>query len=333
MYGQIDSLVSAYGMSLAEILPVAGVGLGALLAVLGISGLLSGKDPVLQRIAAQGGSNRSMNDMGILREADGAPTGLSRAYIPTDEGKRTAIQRQLSAAGYRSPRAVRMFFLARLVLGLFLPVLIAGLVIAAYRGAIALPLQLDLAIGRLSQIQLIQIVSLAILFGFFGPTVWLRGRIAERQRAISEAFPNALDLIQISVEAGLGFDAAMIRVGNELEKTAPALSEELLTAQREIQAGRARDKALTDMAARTAVDEVAAFVNVVLQSIQFGTSISGTLSAYAREMRQTREVRAQEKANKLPVQMSAIMASLMLPALLLLTLGPVVIRYTHYFAG
>jgi tight adherence protein C len=71
----------------------------------------------------------------------------------------------------------------------------------------------------------------------------------------------------------------------------------------------------------------------VLQSIQFGTSISGTLSAYAKEMRQSRELRAQEKANKLPVQMSAIMASLMLPALLLLTLGPVVIRYMRYFSG
>ena len=88
-----------------------------------------------------------------------------------------------------------------------------------------------------------------------------------------------------------------------------------------------------DMAARTGVPEVVSFANVVLQSMQFGTSTSETLSTYAREMRKNRELRAQEMANKLPVKMSAIMASLMLPALLMLTLGPVVIRYIRYLHG
>ena len=87
------------------------------------------------------------------------------------------------------------------------------------------------------------------------------------------------------------------------------------------------------MAKRTGVDEVNSFVSVVLQSIQFGTSISDALTTYAEEMRVARELKAQEKANKLPVQMSAIMASLMLPAILMLTLGPVVIRYVRYFGS
>lgn len=87
------------------------------------------------------------------------------------------------------------------------------------------------------------------------------------------------------------------------------------------------------MAARTGVEEVHAFASVVLQSMQFGSSISETLITYATEMRRNREIRAQEQANKLPVKMSAVMASLMLPALLMLTLGPVVIRYMRMFSG
>jgi tight adherence protein C len=87
------------------------------------------------------------------------------------------------------------------------------------------------------------------------------------------------------------------------------------------------------MARRTGVEEVTSFVNVVLQSARFGTPMSDALRTYAEEMRLTRELKAQEKANKLPVQMSAVMATLMLPAILMLTLGPVVIRYLDYFAN
>ena len=122
----------------------------------------------------------------------------------------------------------------------------------------------------------------------------------------------------------------MIRVANESLGTAPGLAEEFLIAQREIQAGRSRDKALMDMAARTGVPQVNSFANVVLQSLHYGSSITEALTVYSEEMRQWRELKAQEMANKLPVKMSAIMASLMLPALLMLALGPVVIRYMHF---
>ena len=90
---------------------------------------------------------------------------------------------------------------------------------------------------------------------------------------------------------------------------------------------------MQDMAGRTGVEMVKSFANVVQQSMQFGTSMSDALTAYAEEMRNYREMRAQEMANKLPVKMSAVLASLMLPALILLTVGPVVIRYTRYFGG
>lgn len=334
MVGKIESILAGLGIDLGpETFVVIGVAFGAMLLYFGLMGALAGRDPVVKRMAAQKLHATSHADAGLLLPAQAGPKGVMKTFIPSNEKERTEVRRQLAAAGFAGPHSVRNYYLVRIVLGIFVPVLFIGLVLASQRGLVNLPDRIDRLFAGLSQLKLMQVLSILIAIGFFGPMYWLRGRVAERRLRISQSFPNALDLIQISAEAGLGFDAAMIRVGNELRKTAPDLSQELLAAQHEIQAGRSRDRALLDMAARTGVEEVNAFVNVVLQSIQFGTSISGTLSAYASEMRQNRELKALEKANKLPVQMSAVMAGLMLPALLLLTLGPVVIRYIRYMGG
>jgi tight adherence protein C len=312
---------------------VIGIGLGALLMVLGAASALSGQDPVLRRMSAQRKSGPGVADRALLRTQSKAPTGLMAALIPADRKERTDVEKKLAVAGISGVHAVRNYYLTRAVIGLLLP---AGLlaVISMWRiGAIPLPVRIEGLLAELTPLKTFQAACILVTAGFFGPALWLRQKAEERRRAIEESFPNALDLVQISVEAGLGFDAAMVRVGNELELVAPALSAEFLNAQREIQAGRSRDKALLDMASRTGVEEVTSFANVVLQSMRYGTSISDTLTTYAREMRRAREIRAQEKANRLPVQMSAVMASLMLPALLMLTLGPVVLRYVNYATG
>ena len=328
-----ENLLRSLGFTLGK-LAILGVGLGSMLVVLGLSGVFAGENPALRRMAAQGAlRSLPVADRGILRPSTADPTGLMKSLIPNDRKQRSDVQRQLAQAGMTGPHAVRNFYLVRFCLGVLFPCGLLAAIWASRVGAVALPAALELALGGWSQLRILQVLSVLVALGFFGPALWLRSHAAERKRMIEEGFPNALDLIQISVEAGLGFDAAMIRVGNEIEKTAPTISQEMLIAQREIQAGRSRDRALLDMAERTGVDEVASFANVVLQSIQFGTSISDTLTIYAKEMRTHRELRAQEKANKLPVQMSAVMASLMLPALLLLTLGPVIIRYIRYFGG
>lgn len=328
----LDLFTELTGLS-AGTLAMAGVALGAFVAVFGLSGTLLPRDPVLQRMARQTAQRATVADKGLLRPTSADPTGLLKTLIPVDRKKRTAVERQLAHAGMTGPNAVRNYYLVRLCLGIVLPCVLLAVIWASRAGYVTLPVRLDAMTAGWSQLKIMQIVAVMVAVGFFGPVYWLGARAGKRKQAVEESFPNALDLIQISVEAGLGFDAAMIRVGNELEHTAPEISQELLAAQREIQAGRSREKAMLDMAARTGVNEVVSFANVVLQSIQFGTSISDTLTAYAREMRTHRELRAQEKANKLPVQMSAIMASLMLPALVLLTLGPVVIRYMRQFSG
>lgn len=328
----IETVMTQTGLTVGT-LAMVGAGLGTLIAILGLSSAFSQRDPVLQRIALQGGNRISSVDQGLLRPASATPKGLMKSLIPQDRKERTEVERQLTNAGYSGQHAVRNYYLIRLCLGIVFPAVLLGIIWASRSGYITLPSTIDAKIAGFSQLFILQIVAATVAVGFFGPIYWVRGRAAERQHAIADSFPNALDLIQISVESGLGFDAAMIRVGNELANTAPEIAGEFITSQQEIQAGRSRDKALRDMANRTGVAEVVSFANVVLQSIQFGTSISETLTVYANEMRVHRELRAQEMANKLPVKLSAVMASLMLPALIMISLGPIVIRFARQFGG
>jgi len=328
LFGQIEGV----GIPPAALF-ILGVGFGAMLLVFGVFGAFSGKDPVVRRMEAQGRRRPSVADAGILRDRAEDPKGLMKSLIPADTKERSEVERQLALAGFPGARAVRNFYLVRLSLGLVLPGLLVGAIWGIRTGALSAPDHIVEMVGGWGAARLAQVLSIVVAVGFFGPAVWLRSRASERRRAIEEAFPNALDLLQISVEAGLGFDAAMIRVGNELAASAPAVAKEFLAAQQEVQAGRARERALLDMAARMGVDEVVSFANVVLQSMRFGTSMSDTLIAYAAEMRRARELRAQEKANRLPVLMSGVMATMMLPALILLTIGPVVIRYVRTLAG
>lgn len=309
---------------------LAAIGLGSLIAVVGVGRALTDKGPAAIRMAPKNRVSATSPNHGLIDKSS-SYSPFAESNLPSSQEERFAITIALAKAGARGPGAVAGFYAMRIGLAVGLPlILIAFLAISRIPGA---PEFLAGGIGSLSTFGLAQIACVLCAIGFFAPTMWLRGRIAERKQAITEAFPNALDLIQIGVEAGLGFDQALMRVANEIRPVAPDLADEILLAQNEIQAGRDRDHALLQMARRSGVDEVSAFVNVVLQSARFGTPMSDALKTYAEEMRTTRELKAHEKANKLPVQMSAVMASLMLPAIIMLSLGPVVIRYMDYFAN
>lgn len=333
MFQDLWAMPDLGALSMAD-LGVSGVALGVFVTFLGVMAALSPRSRVVRRLAAQGAraAGPSSVDAGLLRPVAQSPGGLMKSLIPTDEKERSLVQRQLTQAGIANPHAVRNYYLLRLGLGLVLPAILLAAIAGTQAGLFSLPEPLGKWVNGLTRIRLVQFTGLLVWIGFFGPAYWLRAKSTRRREAIRLAFPNALDLMQISVEAGLGIDAAMIRVGNEIADVAPELSQEMLMTQREIQAGRDRDSALLEMAARTRLDEVHSFVTVVLQSMRFGADISDVLVTYANEMRLHRELQAQEKANKLPVQMSAVMAMLMLPALLILTIGPVALRYMRYFA-
>ncbi|MDW4499977.1 type II secretion system F family protein [Sulfitobacter sp. D35] len=329
----LSAMLSSLGPDTVQILLLAGIGVGVLLAVLGIGRAISDPTPAAARIAGTSGVTAAGYRSDLIKLAQSDPSGVLAAFSPTSDSERLQVSQALARAGFRGANAPAVFYATRLVLGLGLPGAFVGLLALAGSDFNWFPIGLRDLLNGLSGFAILQVLAILAAIGFFGPAIWLRGLIEERKRKIEDAFPNTLDLIQIAVEAGLAFDAAMTRVATEIHGVAPDIAEELLVAQSEIQAGRGRDKALMAMGRRTGVEEVSAFAQVVLQSMQFGTSISDALTVYSDEMRLKRELKAQEKANKLPVQMSGAMAIMMLPAILSLTLGPVVIRYINYFAG
>ena len=259
------------------------------------------------------------------------PGGFAKAFLPSQLRERNKVRRNLMHAGFSGPNAVLWFYAIRVAIGLILPALVAFAFL--YREALPLPEFVSNRMGGVGRNQQLMLFALMILVGFYGPAYWLSSRAKERKYRVELGFPNALDLLQISIETGLGFDASLARVAVELQKTAPEIAEEFITAQQEILAGRDREAACHALADRLVIDEAYSFVNVVLQSIRFGSSMSQSLMTYSAEMRQRRELRAQEKANKLPVLMSATMALLMMPSLLIVTIGPVALRYMNTFAN
>lgn len=314
-----------------NILLMIGVGIGTMLFVFGAFDSLRPANPAARRYRRDGiGGRLNAFDAGLLHNPDIDPKGLYKALMPTNEGERSSIRRDLTVAGYIGDNAILTYYLWRVALAIILPGIVVGLIVARQVG-IWLPEPVQWFVDVTPRLVMFQIMALLAALGFMLPAVRLKRKVAERRREIEESFPNALDLIQISVEAGMGLDAAMTRVANEMVHSAPALSQEFRMVQLEVSAGRDREPALLDMAERTGVDEVASFANVILQSLRFGTSISEALQVYANEMRLNRELKAQEKANKLPVKMSAVMSALMLPAMILLIVGPVVIRWINTF--
>ena len=308
-----------------------GIAVGGLLLWSGVASIVGERNPAADRIAAgTGGRRTARRDRGLLMDAVRGTHGLIRPLMPTDEKSTTELRRRMHQAGYPSPAAPRNYMIVRGVMALLAPGLVILLIALSQSPSIAVPL-LDERFSAFTALDAARWIVGAVAVAYYLPVIWLNGRISERRQRISEAFPNALDLLQVSVEAGLGFDAAMTRVGNEMADVAPDIAFEFLSVQHQVQAGRPREEALRAMADRTGVDVVRSFANVVHQSMQFGTSMSEALTNYAREMRVFRELKAQEMANKLPVKMSAVLASLMLPALIMIAVGPTVIRYIRMF--
>lgn len=330
MYEWFTSLFPALDSG-GNILLMIGVGIGTMLFVFGAFDSLRPANPAARRYQRGGVGGRLSNfDAGLLYNPELDPKGLWKALMPSDKKERSTLKRQLLNAGVIGEYAILKLFLWRVGLAVGLPMIVVTLILLRQSGA-WLPEPVIWFLDKTPRLLMLQLLAVLAGLGFFLPAIWLKRRTAERIREIEESFPNALDLIQISVEAGMGFDAAMSRVANELVHSAPALSQEFRMVQLEVAAGRDRDRALMDLASRTGVDEVASFSNVILQSMRFGTSISDALQIYANEMRLTRELKATEKANKLPVKMSAVMSALMLPAMILLIVGPVVIRWMNTF--
>lgn len=207
---------------------------------------------------------------------------------------------RLSVAGYRNPADIETFLNAKLLC----PVL--GVLIATFTGRDnMLPFGLVLAAA-----------------GFFAPDLFLMRAIAKRKRAIALSLPDAMDLLVMCMEAGLGMDQAMLRVAKEMRDSAPALSEELLIISREQRAGRPRVDAWRNMAERVDLDVVRQFSSMLTQSERLGTPIATSLGQFADTLRSKRLMEAEEQAAKTTIKLVFPLVLFIFPAMFVVILGP-----------
>ncbi len=162
-----------------------------------------------------------------------------------------------------------------------------------------------------------------ILIGFYFPQLWISGKISRRQKEVRKALPDALDLLTICVEAGLGFDAAMAKVSDKWESE---LSLSFARVIQELQLGKIRREALRDMADRLGLPEMTSFVAAVIQSEQLGVSMAKVLRIQSDQMRVRRRQHAEEEAHKAPIKMLIPMALLIFPALMITLMTPAALR-------
>lgn len=224
------------------------------------------------------------------------------------------------------PAAHRMRFVQAGLRNRSAPVLFYATKVAL---ALALPLAVWIGMGFAAK-PLAGLTTAALLLGsaLLGlqlPAWWLSMRVARRQRELFEAFPDAIDLMIVCIEAGLGIDAALERTGRDMALRSPALADELGVLSAELRLGVARQKALRHLGMRTGVEEIRAFAVMLAQTERLGTGVADALRVHAQALRVARERRAEEAAAKLPLTMLFPLLFTLFPALMVVLMGPAVI--------
>lgn len=222
------------------------------------------------------------------------------------------LRRKMVAAGYHSPHAPKIYTLVRILMVFALPAITVLPQLASADPPSLLSLYLQGA-------------GFAAL-GLVLPTLFVTARADRRRQEVLNGFPDCLDLMLVCVEAGMGLEAALDRVGREMSVSHPLVAEQISQTTLELRAGASREEALRSMADRTGVDEIRAFSTLLIQSDKLGSSIATTLRIYASEMREKRRMRAEEKAHRLPVLLSIPLVACMLPVMIGVLMLPAVIR-------
>jgi tight adherence protein C len=279
--------------------------------------LLSGNSPVAARlteIAAERGAGipapptpPSTAGVDMASRVTDLFGPLRRMVGLADDGE---VARRLAAAGYREPAYVEIYYTLKL-LGPVIAGLVAGFLL---RGPNVLMWFLVLA-----------------AVGFLGPDFWLTGAVTRRRERIRLALPDALDLLVICMEAGLGMDQALIRIGEELRLSHKDLSDELLLIRLEQRAGKPRIEAWRNMANRTGLEVFRSFVNMLVQTERFGTPLSKSLGYFADSLRTRRRQQAEELAAKTTVKLVFPLVFFIFPSMFIVLLVPAMISISKSF--
>ena len=240
---------------------------------------------------------------------------------PQNADEYSAVKLKLLQAGYRGKNAVRTYNFLQFALGLI------GLALGGLYAVF------KMSQGEVTTQDLVMMIMVPGGSGYMLPKYWVTRRQAVRQESIENGFPDALDLMLVCVEAGQSMDQAILRVSKELRSGFPDISDEFEMVGQETKAGKDKTTVLKDMAERCGVQDITSFVTVLVQSQQFGTSISDALRVYSLEMRDKRVMRAEEKANKLPTKMTLATMMLTVPPLMAILIGPSIYAIAKNLGG
>ena len=237
---------------------------------------------------------------------------LAKLSLPTEGWEGSAIRIAFINAGWRQPSAPTIFFGIKTLLALSFPLIV-----------VTLSGERLLASG-VSRILFVLVSASAV--GYYLPNLFLRYKIADRQREIFESFPDALDLLIICVESGLGLDQAIAKVATEIEIKSKVLAQELQLVLMELRSGFSRETALRHLALRTGLEEIDLLVAMMVQADRFGTSMGDSLRVHADNLRTKRRQRAEEAAAKIAVKLLMPLIFMIFPTLMLVLVGPAMIQ-------
>jgi len=237
---------------------------------------------------------------------------FAKLSLPSEGWEGSPLRRRFIHAGYRGDAPVVLYFGAKTLLALLFPII-------AY---------LYVLIGgvKFETPEMLLVLLAPGALGYYFPNVVLSRLVFVRQREIFENFPDAADLLMVCVESGLGLDAALAKVTEEMRLKSTALAEELHLVTLELRAGSSREKALRNLALRTGVEEVNTFATMMIQADRFGTSIGDALRVFSDELRTKRRLRAEELAAKIPLKLLFPLVFFIFPSLMLVLLGPAFIQ-------
>lgn len=229
--------------------------------------------------------------------------------VPPSAAEAKKLQKQLMQAGWRSPNA---------------PIIYRAIQVSALVG---LPGAVALVCAVLARPigDAMMLILFAFVVGFFLPRYFLKRAIRYRQLRVRWGLADALDLMVVSIEAGLGLNAAMLRVSDELKEVHPDISEEFELANLEIRVGRDREEALRNLAERTGVDDLCSLVAMLIQADRFGTSIARAVRIFSDSLRTKRRQRAEQAAQKAAVKLLFPLALFLFPTLFIAILGPAIL--------
>ena len=245
---------------------------------------------------------------------------LGQVSKSKDQAQVSHIREKLVSAGYRNARGPILFLGSRIFLAVLL-------------GVAFLVFGTEATRDMTSPYAFPGILVLCMVAGFYAPQLWLSSAITKRQELLVDGFPDALDLLVVCVEAGLGLDQAMARVGQEISAGHKELGEEFSLLNLELRAGLSREQALRNLVQRTALEDIRSLVALLIQTDRFGTSIGQALRVHSDSMRMNRRLKAEEKAAQLAVKLMIPLILFIFPSLMVVIAGPGVIRLMNNFSN